>query len=97
MALTVQLPPELERRLSQAAAQQGLAAEDDMIRVLEQHVPLVDRREALLATLQEWIGELKDAELSADEDDDEEFLRPLDANRLSDRSLYPPELKGKTW
>ncbi len=96
MFLKVELPPDLERRLTQAAAQQGVSAEDYTIRVLDQHLPPIYRREALIALLDEWIDELKHADLSADDEDGDDFLRALDANRLSARPLYPPELKGKT-
>ncbi|MFN8513700.1 MAG: hypothetical protein U0232_21170 [Thermomicrobiales bacterium] len=97
MALMLRLPPELEQRLEQAAAQQGVPAEDYMIHILDEHLPPADRRQALHAVLQEWIDELKSADLSVEDEDGDEFLRALDANRLSDRPLYPPELKGKTW
>ena len=97
MVLKVELTPELEQRLTQAAAQHGLPAEDYMIRVLDLHLPPVDRREALVALLDEWIDELKHADLSSEDEDGDAFLQALDANRMSDRPLYPPELKGKTW
>lgn len=94
MALSVQLPPELECRLTQAADQQGLPAEDYMMRLLDQHLPPVDQQEALVNLLQAWTGDLKDTDLASGDD---ELLRALDADRLSERSLFPPELKGVTW
>lgn len=97
MALTVQLPPELDQRLTHAAAERGLPAEELVVRVLDQHLPPVDRRQALLAVLDGWIEELKNADFPAEGDEDDEFFRNLDANRLSDRPLFPPEKKGVTW
>ena len=60
----------------------------------EQQLSSADRREALITLLQEWIDDLKDTDLASGDD---EFLRTLDADGLSDRPLFPPELKGVTW
>jgi len=99
MVLKVELPPDLERRLVQAAANEGIPIEDYVVRLLTQHLPTLylpmdERRKALLHLLDGWINEMKGHELAPDDD---EFLLALDAERLSDRKLYPPELKGVTW
>jgi len=57
-------------------------------------LPPDERREALIALLQEWIDDLMAADLASGDD---EFLRALDAERLSDQLLFPAELKGVTW
>jgi hypothetical protein len=94
MTLTVDLPPELERRLRQEAQRQGVPTTEYAVQLLAKHVPPSDRREAAIALLQSWI----------DEDDTEEqratsefLIKALDEDRPSDRKLFPPELKGISW
>jgi hypothetical protein len=59
------------------------------------HIP-ADRRTGaeLVALLQSWIGE-GDAE--EQKEAGEYLIQALDEDRLSDRRLFPPELKGVTW
>jgi hypothetical protein len=94
MVLKVDLPPTTEQWLVPAAAQEGISAEDYILRLIRQHLPAEERRKLLAELLQCWIDEVGEGE-SAEESD--EYLRALDAARLSDRPLYPPELKGITW
>ena len=91
MTLTLELSPVLETRLAQEAAVQGMPIEKYAIRVLEQGHPAVARREELAAELQAWI------EAGSLEQPDDDVLQQLDADRPSNRRLYPPELKGVTW
>lgn len=94
MTITLTVPPELEQRLTQAAEQQGVGVDAYALRLLEQHVPSSERRSELIALLQSWID-------AADADDQKEtgeyLVRVLDEDRLSDRKLFPPELKDVTW
>ena len=46
MVLKVELTPELEHRLLQAAAHEGIPPEEYVVRVLGQHLPLDERRRA---------------------------------------------------
>jgi hypothetical protein len=94
MTLTLNLTPELEERLAEEARRQGIPTDEYALRLLERHLRPKDRRAELVALLQSWI----------DADDDEEqketgdyLVRALDEDRLSDRQLFPPELKGVTW
>ena len=91
MTLALELSPDLETRLEREAAVQGLPVEKYAVRVLEHSRPISVRREELAAELQAWI----DAGSSEPAGDD--LLQQLDADRTSDRPLYPPELKGVTW
>lgn len=94
MTISLALTPELERRLKQAAEQQGLPADALAVRLLEQHLPPAERREELVALLQSWI----DGDDVAEQQETGEYLvRVLDEDRLSDRKLFPPEMKGVTW
>lgn len=91
MTLILELSPDLETRLSREAAVLGVPVEKYAVGVLEQSRTAVVRRDELAADLQAWI----DAGSSKPADD--EVLHQLDADRPSDRRLYPPELKGVTW
>jgi hypothetical protein len=94
MTLTVSLPPDLEERLRHEAKRQGLPADTLTLRLLDQHLPSKDRREELSRLLRSWIEE-GDAEEQRETGD--YLIQALNEDRLSDRSLFPPELKGKSW
>lgn len=91
MTLTLELTSELETRLAQEAATAGVPLETYILGVLSQRRSDRDRHEELAAGLQAWI------EAAATEPPDDEILQQMDADRLSDRPLYPAELKGVTW
>lgn len=94
MALTVNLTPELEQRLAEAAAREGVLESDYLLRLLSSHLPPTDRQRALLDLLQGWIDEAPTDDDAAASD---AILRALDADRESDRPLFPEELRGITW
>ncbi|MFQ5630092.1 MAG: hypothetical protein ACE5I1_15095 [bacterium] len=80
--------------MSEEAERQGIAARDYALQLLGKYLPSRNHRSKLVAVLQEWI----------EGDDDEEqketgdyLIRALDEDRLSNRKLFPTELKGKTW
>ena len=94
MTLTLHLPPELEQRLTQEATRHGLALDAYTLQLLDKSLPPEDRRTELVTLLQSWL----------DEGDPEEqretgtyLIRALDEDRLADRQLFPPDLKGVTW
>ncbi len=94
MTLTLHLTPELEQRLTQEAKRQGLSVDAYTLQLLDTYLPPQGCDEALVALLQSWIDE----EDSGEQQETGEYLvRVLDKNRLSDRPLFPPELKGITW
>ena len=94
MTLTLQIPPELQKRLTKAAKRQGLAVDEYALQLLEKQIPRQKRSEALVTLLQSWIDEGDAAE---QQETGEYLLRVLDEDRLSDRKLFPPELKGVSW
>ncbi len=91
MTLIPELSPDPKARLAQEAAVRGMPVEKYALWVLEQGHLAAVRREELAAELQAWI----EAGLSEQPNDD--VLQQLDADRSSNRRLYPPELKGVTW
>ncbi len=94
MTLDLDMNPDLERRLLEEAARQHRTADEYALRLLDRHLPPVDRRAELVALLESWIGE-GDAEEQRQTGD--YLVHALDEDRLSDRKLFPPELKGVTW
>jgi hypothetical protein len=94
MTITITISPELERRLAEAAGRQGIPVEQLAVEVLEQHLPSRDRRADVVSLLQSWIDEGDAAE---EKETGDYLLRVLDEDRLSDRKLFPPDLKGVSW
>lgn len=94
MTLTLELTPDLEERLTREAAKKGLAAGEYTLELLRRHLPVEDRQAKAIALLRRWAEE-GDAE--EQRETGEYLVRVLDEDRLSDRKLFPPELKGVTW
>jgi hypothetical protein len=94
MTLTLNLPPELEERLTDEARRQGLSADEYALDLLEKHLPPKDARAELVALLQSWIDEGDEEE---QKETGEYLIQALDEDRLSERKLFPPDLKGVTW
>ena len=94
MTLTLHLPPELEQRLTQEAQRQGRSLDDYTLELLKKLLPPQDRRTELIALLQTWIEQ---EDLEEQRETGEYLIRALDKDRLSDRPLFPSELKGVTW
>ncbi len=84
----------LARGLVHAAEQEGVPEEQITLRLLDQHLPPADRRALAIVLLESWLDE----EDAAEQRETGEYLsKVLDEDRLSDRPLFPPELKGKSW
>ena len=94
MTLTLDLTPELQERLRREAAQQGLPVERYALDLLDKHLPPKERSADLVALLQSWMDDGDSAEQCATGG---YLVRTLDEDRLSDRKLFPDELKGVTW
>jgi hypothetical protein len=94
MTLTLDLPPELEQRLTQEATRQGLPLDAYTIQLLDKFLPPKDRRTELVTLLQSWMEEGNPEE---QQETGEYLIRALDEDRLADRPLFPPDLKGVTW
>jgi hypothetical protein len=94
MTLTLHLPPELEQRLTQEAKRQGLALDEYTLQLLDKSLPPKDRGTELVTLLQSWIDE---GDTEEQQETGEYLIRALDEDRLADRQLFPPNLKGVTW
>lgn len=96
MVLTLTLPEELSESLTLQAQRLGLTPNGYALQVLQSSVPAAQRRERLIALLDTRIAAAELANYQ-DDDDSDAILRAIDEDRLSDRPLFPPELKGVTW
>jgi hypothetical protein len=94
MTLTLNLSPELEQYLLQEASQKGLSVEAVALQILASSILLKQKQVEAINLLQSWMN---------DEDDNEQqetglyLIHALDDDRLSERKLFPSELKGITW
>ncbi len=94
MTLTLSLPPEMEQYLVQTASEQGLSTEDYTLQLLTTVIPRTGKNTKLVNLLQRWIDQ-GDAEEQQETGD--YLIQSLDADRLSDRPLYPTEMQGVSW
>lgn len=94
MTLTLTLPHDLEYRLSQAALHHGLDVDDYALHLLDQSLPTITPHGEVGALLQSWI---EDGDAVEQRETGEYLIESLDAERETERPLFPPELKGVTW
>ena len=93
MILTLSLTPEIEEYLTQKAVLQGLSTEAYVLQMRGESLEK-EKQTKLVDVLQSWIDE-DDAQ---EQQETGEFLiQALDEDRLSDRKLFPSDLKGVTW
>jgi hypothetical protein len=93
MTLTLELPPELERRLRDAAARSSTSFEEYALKVLDEESLLDSKRQEAIALLQSWID---DPNVEEQEETGDFLLQALNEGRIH-RPLFPPEMKGITW
>ena len=94
MTLTLDIPPDLESSLSQAANQQSLTVEEFAIQILTFAFTQKERQKKAVSLLQSW---LNDADIEEQKTTGAYLIEALDQDRLSDRLLFPDVMKGKSW
>ena len=94
MTLTLSLPPELEQYLIQEAQQQGLSVETYTLELIQKSILPKEKQLKIVNMLQSWIDESDEQE---QQETGEYLINALDENRLSNRQLFPQELKGISW
>ena len=94
MTLTLDLPPNLENSLFQAANQQSLTVEEFAIQILTFAFTQKERQKKAVSLLESW---LSDADIEEQKTTGAYLIESLDQDRLSDRLLFPDEMKGKSW
>ena len=94
MTLTLELPPNLENSLFQAANQQSLTVEEFVIQMLTSAFMQKERQKKAVSLLESW---LSDADIEEQKTTGAYLIEALDQDRLSNRLLFPAEMKGKSW
>ena len=94
MTLTLNLPPELEQYLHEEAKQQGLSVAAIALQLLTQSILLKQKQAQAVDVLQSWID---DEDVEEQQETGQYLIQVLDEDRLSERKLFPLELKGVTW
>jgi plasmid stability protein len=94
MTLTLNLSPELEQYLVEEATHHGLSVEALALELLSNSLVPKQKQMQAIELLQSWI----DNDDAIEQRETGEYLiEALDEDRMSDRQLFPPELKGVTW
>ena len=94
MPLTLNLTSEIEQYLSQKAREKGLSLEDYVLKLLKDTILEQEKQTKLVNLLQSWIDEEDEQE---QQETGEYLIEALDQDRLSERPLFPAELKEVTW
>jgi hypothetical protein len=94
MTVTLNLSPELEQYLLQEAKQQGLSLEAVTLQLLTHSILLRQKQAEAVDLLQSWID---DEDVEEQRETGQYLLEVLDEDRLSERKLFPLEMKGITW
>jgi hypothetical protein len=94
MTLTLNLSPELEQYLVQEANQHGLSVEVMAMQLLTNSISLKQKQTEAVNLLQSWID---DEDESEQQETGQYLIHALDEDRLSDRKLFPLEMKGISW
>ena len=94
MTLSLELTPELEERLQREASRHGLSVDQYTLQILETHLLPANTRQQAVDLLQSWIDQ---GDVEEQKETGEYLIQVLDEDRLSNRKLFPEELKGVTW
>ena len=90
MTLMLNIPVEIEQYLTQKAQEQSLSMEAHALQLLLERISTQDKSSQLVDLLQSWMDDEEQKETGA------YLIQSIDADRLSDRPLFPSELKGVT-
>jgi len=91
MSSVIVLAPELEEKVNREAARQGLKLNEYVAKALDEYTSQTEQQQSQLVP--PWIEPARDPSEGYEDD----FFRMLDEDRMSDRKLFPPELKGVSW
>lgn len=92
MTLTIQLPKDVAESLRRAAGQQGIDPGEYAARLIRDNLPVAERSAALRAMFAEWAAEDATddpAEIGRRNEEWAELRAALNANRISERKLFP--------
>lgn len=94
MTLNLELPPELENALIEAAREDGLSVESLALKHLKNFFQDGQKRIEAAKVLQSWID---DSDTTEQQATGAFLLQVLDQDRPIEIKLFPKEIKGITW
>ena len=94
MTITLNLPSDVEKYLLQEANQQGVSIESVTLKLLTSLIVLRQKQTKAVNLLQSWMD---DEDIEEQQETGQYLICALDEDRLSDRKLFPVEMKGVTW
>ncbi|MEG3878436.1 hypothetical protein QT972_13730 [Microcoleus sp. herbarium7] len=94
MTLTLDLPSEVEQYLLQEANEQGISIESVTLQLLKKFIILRQKQAKAVNLIQSWMD---DEDIEEQQETGEYLIGALDEDRLSERKLFPVEMKGVTW
>ena len=94
MVLMLNLTPEMELHLNREAQKKGVSVEAYALEMLQEQISNKEKQTSLVDVLDSWLDE-DDAQ--EQESTGEFLINALDEDRLSERKLFPPEMKGVSW
>ncbi len=94
MTLNLDLSPELEQYLLKEATQHGLSVESLALKLLSSSISQKQKQSEAVDLLQSWI---EDEDVKEQQETGQYLIQALDEDRLSERQLFPFEMKGVTW
>jgi len=94
MTLPLNLPSEVEKYLLQEANQKGLSIESVTLDLLTSFILLRQKQTKAVNLIQSWID---DDDIEEQQETGQYLICALDEDRLSERKLFPVEMKGVTW
>lgn len=94
MTLTLDLSPELEQYLRNEAGQHGLSMDALALQLLSDSILAKQKQNEAISLLQSWID---DDDVEDQQETGQYLIQKLDEDRLSERKLFPLEMKGITW
>ncbi|MEO0377660.1 MAG: hypothetical protein AAF329_24270 [Cyanobacteria bacterium P01_A01_bin.17] len=94
MTLTLDLSPELEQYLRHEASQHGISLDALALQLLRDSILTKQKQAEAINILQSWID---DDDTEDQQETGQYLIQKLDEDRLSERKLFPLEMKGITW
>ncbi len=94
MTITLNLPSDVEKYLLQEASQQGISIESVTLKLLSSLIVLRQKQTKAVNLLQSWMD---DEDIEEQKETGQYLIRSLDEDRLSERKLFPLEMKGVSW
>ena len=94
MVLMLNLTPEMELHLNREAQKKGVSVEAYALEMLQEQISNKEKQTNLVDVLDSWLDE---DDVQEQESTGEFLIKALDEDRLSERKLFPPEMKGVSW